>query len=420
MTTIQDTHNRIIKQRVQIMRDERFIAMAGIMMIGTWRVDDKRKSVNGMPMTAYTNGRDVIYGKAFMDGLSDEEMRFVILHEYYHIMFMHMTMWKRLWDQNAMAANIAADIVINNMLDNAAGAKADNFIKITKGGALDHSFDGLDTGEVFRRLMQMAQQQGGGGKGQKGPGIRVPGVGGGDGEPLDEHDVSGDAEGDSGLSDEEVKELHQQIDTALRQGAQMAGKLGGKVDRSITDLLEPTVDWREQLQDFVKSYCAGVDLATWRKPARRWMARDGIYMPSRYSESTKRITIGVDTSGSIGPDQLRRALTEIKAACDTVNPEVVDIIYWDYDVAAHEIFEGADSQQIVTSTKPAGGGGTRVGCMLDYMRDKQIRPDCIIIFTDGYVESDWGGDGWPAPVLWAVSVKGNIAPIGKTLFVPAE
>lgn len=414
------TEQRIIKQRVQIMRDERFIAMAGIMMIGTWRVDDKRQGPNGMPMTAYTNGRDIIYGKAFMDGLSDEEMRFVILHEYYHIMFMHLTMWKHLFHQSPQLANIATDMVINNMLDNMAGSKADNFIKPVAGGILDHSFDGLDTGEVYRRLLQQAQQNTANGK-TGGMKIKVRGAGGGDGEPLDEHDVSGENDSGKGgtLTDEEIKELHQQIDTALRQGAQMAGKVGGKLDRSITDLLEPQVDWREQLQDFVKSYCAGTDLATWRKPSRRWMTRD-VYMPSRYSESTKRITIGVDTSGSIGPDQLRRALTEIKAACEVVNPEVVDIIYWDYNVAAHEIFEGADSQQIVNSTKPAGGGGTRVGCMLDYMRQQQIRPDCIIIFSDGYVENDWGGDGWPAPLLWAISVKGMVAPIGKTLYVPVD
>ena len=411
-----NTYERILKQRVQIMRDPRFIAMAGIMMIGTWSVDDTKTNPNGQRMTAYTNGKNVVYGKDFVDGLTDEELRFLILHEYYHVMFMHLTMWKHLFHQHPQAANIATDLVINNMLDNMAGSKADNFIKAPAGGCLDHTYDGMDTGEVFRKLMQQAQQGGSGSGKGSGSGVTVAGAGGGQGEPLDEHDVSGE-QGSDQLSDEEVKELHQQIDTALRQGAQMAGKLGGSVDRSISDLLEPQVDWREQLQDFIKSHCAGTDLATWRRPARRYLSRD-IYMPSRYSESTKRVVIGVDTSGSIGPDQLRRALTEIKSACDSVHPEVVDVIYWDYNVAAHEIYEGDNVQSLVDSTKPAGGGGTRVGCMLDYLRDKQIRPDVIICFTDGYVENDWGGDGWPAPVLWGISTKGMVAPIGKSLYIP--
>jgi predicted metal-dependent peptidase len=378
-------------------------------MVGKWSVSDK------VP-TAVTNGRDVVYGRKFVDGLTDPELRFLILHEYYHIMFMHLSMWLHLFKKNRQLANLATDMVINNSLDNIAGSKADNFIAFTKGGVLDHSFDGLDTGEVYRRLEKMAQQQVRG----AGGGPRVPGAGGGDAQSIDEHDLDGGSTPGAGpLTEEEVKELHQTIDSAIRQGAQMAGTVGGSMDRSITDLLEVQVDWREVLQDFVKSYCAGTDLSTWRKPARRWLARD-IYQPTRYSESTKRITIGVDTSGSIGEDQLRRALTEIKGACDVTNPEIVDVIYWDSEVAAHETYEGDNVASLVESTKPAGGGGTRVGSMLDYMRAKDIRPDCIIVFTDGYVESDWGGNNWPAPVLWCISAKGIVAPHGKSLYVPVE
>lgn len=413
MATTLSVEDRITKQRAHIMRDMRFIAMAGIMMVGKWSVSDK------VP-TAVTNGRDVVYGRAFMDKLNDKQIRFIILHEYYHIMFMHLSMWKHLFKQHQICATFATDMVINNMLDNLAGSKADNFIEFVPGGILDHSYDGLDTGEVFRRLMQQAQKQGGGSGQGQGQGPKVPGAGGMPGQPLDEHDIDGESgmAGDP-LSEEEVKELHQQIDTALRQGAQMAGKVGGNVDRSITDLLEVQVDWREVLQDFVKSYCAGTDLSTWRKPSRRYLARD-IYQPTRYSESTKRITIGVDTSGSIGVEQLRRALTEIKGACDTVHPEIVDIIYWDSEVAAHEVYEADSVDTIVNATKPAGGGGTRVGSMLNYMNAKGIRPDCVIIFTDGYCEPDFGGVNWPAPVMWCISVKGITAPHGKTLYVPVE
>jgi len=404
------TEQRIVRERTQIMRDKRFIALAGIMLIGTWKVSDT------VP-TAKTNGRDVIYGRKFVDSLDDAQLRFLILHEYYHLLFMHLTMWRHLWDQNPMLANAAADFVINNMLDIHAGSKADNFIKMPPGGCLDHQYDGLDTGEVFRRLMSQAKG-GQGGKGQKGQGTGQPGQGQPQG--FDQHDFDGDGAGGlDKLSEEQVKELKQQIDSAIRQGAQVAGKLGGSMDRSITDMLEVTVPWQEVLQDFVKTVCAGDDLATWKKPSRRWMARD-IYMPTRYSESVKRITIGVDTSGSIGDTQLRRALSEIKGACETVNPEIVDVIYWDSEVAAHEVYEGDQVATLTESTKPAGGGGTRVGAMLDYRTAKDIKPDCIIVFTDGYVERDWGGSDWPAPVLWCISTKGMVAPHGKSLYVPAD
>ena len=116
---------------------------------------------------------------------------------------------------------------------------------------------------------------------------------------------------------------------------------------------------------------------------------------------------------------MRRALSEIRGACEVVSPEIVDVIYWDAAVAAHEVYEGDAVQTLTEVTKPRGGGGTRVGAMLDYMQARDIKPDCIVIFTDGYVESGWGGDGWPAPVMWCVSTKGMTAPNGKTLFVPA-
>jgi hypothetical protein len=412
MTNALSISQIITQQRVAIMRDPRFSPLAGILMIGNWEV------IDNFP-TAATNGHTVIYGGKFMDSLDNATRRFVILHEYYHIMLMHMTNLQDLFKEDPETANIAADMVINIMLDKQAGKKADGFIKVWEHAALDYKYDGLDTREVYRRLKQQQGGKGQGGAGQGKPGVRS--AGGGEARQFDEHQQP-DAQGQTikdALTPEQVKELQQQIDTALRQGAQMAGRMGGALDRSITDLLEVVVNWEEELQDFVRTHAAGNDLSTWRKPSRRWMARD-IYQPSRYSEAAKRITIGCDTSGSIGEQQLRRAMTEIKSACDTVHPEMVDVIYWDYDVAGHEKYEGDAIASIADVTKPKGGGGTRVGAMREYMEKEDIKPDCIIIFTDGYVEQDWGGNKWPAPVLWCVSTKGLIAPFGKTLYVPAH
>lgn len=386
---------RVIKARTTIMRDKRFIAIAGIMMIGKWEICDKTR-------TAVTNGRDVKYGSKFIEGLTDKQLMFLILHEYYHVMLMQLSMWKHLWKEDAQTANMAADFVVNLLLDKLAGSRADGFIEFIDGGCLDYQYDNLDTGDVYRKL----KQQGNGGGG-----------GGGKGEPLDEHDTSGEDMPE--ISQEEMEILKEQIDTVVRQAAQVAGKLGASMDRSITDLLEVAVPWQDQLTDFVKTTAQGNDLSTWRRPNRRWMTQ-GVYMPTRYTEAVKRITIGVDTSGSIGTDQLRRALTEIKGACEYAHPEFVDLIYWDYDVAGHETYEASNLDSLVNATKPKGGGGTRVGSMRQYMERNNIKPECIIIFTDGYVEADWGSNNWPAPVMWCISTKGIKAPFGKSLYVPVE
>lgn len=434
------TEDRILKQRMLVMKDHRFISIAGIMMVGSWKVVDA-------PVTAATNGAMVVYGRKFVDSIDDPTLRFVILHEYYHILLLHLIVWKHLWNKVKVQmpngaetdlANLAADFVINIMLDKAAGARADNFIKVWEHACLDYQYDGMDTEAVFNKLLQQAQQNSGGGSGKNKNGaklkVKAKAADGGDAQEMDTHEPQeGDADGnetDVGgdqkekycggkLNEQEIKDLRRQIDEALRQGKQVAGKGGGKWDRSLDGLLETTVDWRELLQDFVKTHAAGNDLSTWRRLNRRWMSRD-IMQPSRYTEAAKRITIGVDTSGSIGESQLKKALSEIKGACDTVHPECVDIIYWDWAVAGHETYEGDQVERIVDFTKPVGGGGTQVGCMLEYMNAQNIKPDCIIIFTDGYLEPGLEAYNWPAPTLWCVSEQGFTSPTGKTLYVPVE
>ena len=388
---------RLEKQRIGVMRDMRFVAIAGVLMTGKKSVSDKKG------MTAATNGRDEVYGRQFVASLPDAQVRFLILHEGYHKLLRHRTVWKKLKDQNQKLANIAMDYVINGMLDNLAGAGSDGFIQFIPCGVMDHKYDGMDTMQVYKLLEAEGEDGGEGGE-----------EGEDEGGGLDDHDF--DNEGDMPeLSDEEEKALEREVDTAIRQGAFTAGRMGLGMDRSVTDMLSANVPWTDVLQDYISSTFSGRDLSTWRRPNRRWLSRD-IYMPSTYSECTDRITIGIDTSGSIGPRDLQRFLSEVKVAVESSNPKVIDIIYWDYDVAAHETYEGDAVSLFADSTKPKGGGGTRVAAMKEYMIEKAIKPECIIIFTDGYVEADFGGEGWPAPVLWCMTTNVT-ASHGKTLRV---
>jgi predicted metal-dependent peptidase len=382
------------------MRDPRFMAMSGVLMVGTWEVRDD------VP-TAGTNGRDVFYGRSFINDADDKLTRFVVLHEYFHVMLMHMTVWQKMFEEDGQTANFAADAVINLMLHD-LDPRGD-FLTIWDNAVLDQQYRGMDTGEVYRAMKKQGQQQ------------QQPKAANGKGaQQFDQHKPAtgdeGDGEVGDALSAAEAEEVRKTVDSALRQGALIAGKIGADVHRAFGDLLEPQVDWAEQLREWLRTTAAGNDLSTWRKPSRRWLAQDA-YMPSRYTEAVRRVTIGVDTSGSISGDQLRRALTEIMCACETVRPEIVDVIYWDSRVAAHEVYEGDAVQTLAQTTKPKGGGGTRVTSMREYMEREDIKPEATIVFTDGYVEPDWGGQ-WPGPVLWAISTKGMRAPSGVSLYVP--
>ena len=83
-------------------------------------------------------------------------------------------------------------------------------------------------------------------------------------------------------------------------------------------------------------------------------------MPSSYDEKVGGIVIGIDTSGSIGTEELTQFLSEVKSICDEVSPEKIDVLYWDTHVASRETYQGSELSNLVESTKPAGGGGTRL------------------------------------------------------------
>ena len=379
------SEQRVTKSHIAIMRSKQFCMFAGVLSVG------KVIFSEDIP-TACTNGRDVIYNKDFIKTLDEKELNFVVLHEALHKAYQHMHLWKKLWKINPMVANMAADYVVNYAIH-----EADNQSEITKrpdSALFDLKYKGMTTKQIFDKLMQDAKDNGGGGEGG--------------------HD-SHDWEGADNLSDEEKKEVAKQIDQALRQGEIIRGKMQGNKNRSVTEILEPKVDWREQLREFVNSTCKNKDRTSWKRPHKRYIGQD-IYMPSMIGEAIGQVVIGIDTSGSIGDKELNEFLTEVVAICDDVSPSSIELLYWDTCVAGHETYNQGNYKGLVQSTKPAGGGGTRVGCVNEYIKDKRIQPEAVIVLTDGYVEDDFGGN-WEHPTLWAITSRENTSPHGKTIHI---
>ena len=372
---------RIERCHIELMKHPHFVAYSGILMIGDCKVEDN------LP-TACTNGRDVRYGRKFVESLNDADLRGVILHEAKHKMYRHLLTWKHLNKQDPQRANMACDYVINlELVDE--GKQSNDFVSLPKGGLFNEKYRGLNSAEVFNLLPPQPEGSGGG-------------------EVFDEHDW----EGAESLNEAEQTELAKEIDQAIRQGAILAGKVGGNVDRSFTDLMSAKVDWKEALREFVSSVSQGKDDSTWRKPNRRWLQHD-IYMPSTISESMGRVVVAIDTSGSIYGEVLNRFISEVASVMQNMNPEQVDLLYWDCEVAGHEVYGLNDADRMTSSTKPKGGGGTSPKCITQYMRKHKIDPVCAIILTDGYVGNDWGGQ-WNCPTLWTITSDIK-SPIGQTI-----
>ena len=397
---------RLTKAVIDIMANPKYVALAGVLMVG------KREVSDDVP-TACTNGRDEMYGRAFVESLSDAELRFLVLHECYHKLYKHLTTWRHLYDECAPLANLACDYVINLKISD---DNADRFAVMPHKdgkavGAIDAKYRGMDSAQVYNLLKQEHGGKGGGGGGS-GSGVRdslTSGTGIGDG--LDSHDW----EGAQSLTEGEKQALARDIDEAIRQGALIAGKLGTGGDRDLQDLLQTKIDWREALRDFISTTCAGNDYSTWRRPNRRFVS-SGYYMPSGVSEQVGELVIAIDTSGSIGGRELAAFLGEVKGICDQVHPECVRLLYWDTEVCADEKYVGAEIENLTQSTKPAGGGGTMVECVPTYMTEQAIKPQAVVVLTDGYLGGSWGS--WTVPVLWCI--QGNkhaTADCGKTIHI---
>ena len=395
---------RVQKAVIDIMANPKYIALAGVLMIGTRRVEPDASKCP----TAYTNGKDEVYGADFIENMNDRQLRFLILHEVYHKLYRHLTTWQHLYNENARLANMACDYVINIKLtdDNAdLFATMDGPLEV---GCFDDKYRGWDSARVYSDLKKQQQQQ------QQ----NDPQGGVSDdtntGTGFDVHDWEGAKE----MTAEEQRELAREIDEAIRQGALVAGKTGSGGDRDMLELLQPQLDWREVLRDFVQTTCQGNDYSTWRRPNRRYIGA-GVYMPSGISESIGEIVVAIDTSGSIGARELSAFLAEIKAVADTVHPEAIRILYWDTAVCGDERYVGSEADNIMQSTKPKGGGGTDVRCVPQYIQDEQIKAQAVIVLTDGYIFGGWGQ--WQHPVLWTMLDNQNASPdVGKAVHIKSR
>jgi len=417
---------RLKKAHIALMKHPETALYSGVMLMGKSEIADE-------VFTAYTDGVNKRYSKPFVEKiLIEAKLRGLVLHENLHVALKQIPRGKDMFKEDKQIANMAADFVVNDIIKNITGTVANGhepIVELPDGALYDSFFHNWSMREVYNHIRKENPQRqkpsdGSGDEPTKGDGdedssprgsgtIYANGKPYDIGQEFDEHDWESYVEG---LSDEERKELGDKIDRALREGGMLAGRMGGKMPRQISDLLEPRVDWREVLREFVASTMKGNDEYTWRKMSKRHMAND-IYLPSMENETIGEVVVAIDTSGSIGERELTEFATELASIVDLVSPEAVRVIWWDYDVHGEQYFKPEHYRDIASLLKPLGGGGTRVSCVNHYINEKKINAECVIVFTDGYVESDieWTIS---SPTLWMVTQnKALEVPSGKKVVV---
>ena len=421
---------RLKKAHIALMKHHETALYSGVMLMGKSEVSDNL-------FTAYTDGVNKRYSRPFLETIiSEPKLRGLVLHENLHVALKQIPRGKDMWKEDAKIANMAADFVVNDIIKNITGKIAggnEQLVELPDGALYDPFFHNWNMREVYNHIRkenpQRQKPQSGGSSDEQGDSDSSPSSSGkqdkDDGKITangKEYDMGGngfDEHDWENMSAEEIKELNDKIDRALREGGMLAGRMGGKIPRSISDLLEPKIDWREALREFVSSTMKGKDEFTWRRMNKRQMAND-IYMPSMENETIGEVVVAIDTSGSIGSVELTEFATELASICDLVSPDAVRVLWWDTDVHGEQLFKSDQYQSIASLLKPLGGGGTHVGCVSKYINEKKINAEAVIVFTDGYVESDIKWNIVP-PTLWMITQNKDLdIPSGKKVIFGDE
>lgn len=384
-------NQRIQAANIDCMRHPKFALLAGVIMMGKSEVTDK------LP-TAATNGKDKLYGAEFISDMTRKQLRYLVLHENFHVALKHCVLYKDIKKKHARKVNKAQDYVINGLIEE-MDPQMQFVERPTKVPPLvDAKYQGMSFQQVFNLLPDEPEDE-------------DEDEGGGGDNPFDEHIDADD------MTHEEQQDLVKQIDDANRQGQMIANKLAGKSGggRDIFGLAaDRNTDWVSALREFIQSVSVGDDNSRFAPPNKRLLAA-GFILPSHFTETIGEVIIAADTSGSMHP-YYKELFGEVAAICAQVKPAAVRVLWWDTSVCADQQFTARDYDQIATLLKPKGGGGTTPQVVVDYIAKHKIDAKAIIWLSDGYI-----GCTDPAttmPSLWGVVGNDDfVAKHGKTLHI---
>ena len=392
---IVDIETRLKKANIKLIRHPETCLYGGVILMGETSIVDDEKQCP----TAYTDGFNKRYGRKFLETLSDPEIAGLALHETLHVMLKHIGRHRDLMKENARLANIAMDYVVNDIIMEIA-KKFPTLLALPKGGCYDPMFHNWSVRRVYEYLKKEMESGRGGGRPDT---------------ALDEHDMESLEE----MTVDQIEEVGRKIDEAIHQGGMLAGRFGAKIPRVIEDMMQPDIDWREVLQDFWTANVRGNDEFTWRRFNKNRLA-DDYYLPSTVSETIGEVILAVDTSGSISNEDIAKVASRVAELCETLPPDRVRVLWWDTEVHGEQVFEG-NYAGIASMLKPMGGGGTRASCVSEYIIKNNLSADCMIVFTDGHLESSVKWDT-AIPTVWLITESGHQGfdpPKGQKVIVKA-
>ena len=301
-------------------------------------------------------------------GLNDEELKFVLAHEFLHAGLQHHA---RCQGRNHYLWNIACDYVINGWLKEMQVGEMPE-----RGELYDESLKGMSAEEIYDRIVLDLK------KFSKLNTFRGYGKG----------DIIGGNGIDSGTTS-----LDDFYKSALQNGLEYENEVGrGYIPAGLIEeiraLSMPPIPWDVELGRWFDIHFAPISAKrTYARPSRRQGSTPDIprprYVPAEIHENSRTFGVVVDTSGSMNAKLIGYALGAIasySAAKEVPYARVVfcDASAYDAGYLAPEDIAGR------VAVKGRGGTILQPGVNL-LVQTKDFPKDApILIITDGYIEDN--------------------------------
>ena len=324
-----------------------------------------------------TTGRfEMVYNPDFFEGLTDTERRGVLKHEFYHLVFEHVT--GRLPPEGMTKMwNVATDLAINSHLlgelpEGGCFPQQKPFEDYPLEQSSEWYFNKLKNDEQFKPKDDEGEGEGEGDGDQEGQGS---GSGGGGELPdsLDDHSGWGDGvdQATREIAEQRLKEDLKDIADEMNGGGRGWGSVPADVRKQIQDFITPKVDWRKVLRYFIKTSQRANKKSTVRRLNRRFPY---IHAGRKVTRRAK-IAISIDQSGSVSDIMLALFFSELTSLSKYAE---FTVIPFDTEVAEDEVFVWKKGKK--QTWERVKTGGTCFNAPTKWVNEKDF--DAHLILTD--------------------------------------
>lgn len=206
----------------------------------------------------------------------------------------------------------------------------------------------------------------------------------------------------------EEDQFQSRLITDLIQSTTSWGSLPGDMIELIKKSTEGRIDYRNALRGFRASILSEKRRLTRMRPSRRFGFEQ---MGSQYDFIT-RILVAVDTSGSVGSEELGRYFNIITTFFK-YGIQQVDVLMFDWDIQG-DVMKLDEAKKRKQEFKVQGRGGTNFQAPVDYLA-KHPEYDGMIVITDGYAPVPEIPPLCKAKLLWIIDNEASYQRNGKAL-----